>query len=125
MSVDTGVQAHHETARLGIHEVARQLNTHLGATLVAAAAGSDRALPAKWAQATGPEPRDDKRQRLVFLHRIWTQLAGSESDHIARAWLTSGNPLLDEDTPLTAIREDRFKETATATAAFLSDLPST
>ena len=48
---------HAQTARLDIHEIVRQLNVHLGPTLVAALAGTkDRNMPIRWAKADGPTP---------------------------------------------------------------------
>ena len=46
-------------------------------------------------------------------------LVAEESDHVARAWMIGGNPFLGEDTPLTAIREDRGGAVIAAVQAFL------
>ena len=40
---------------------------------------------------------------------------------MARAWFIGGNPFLNEDTPLTAIREDGHNEVIQAVKAFLED----
>jgi hypothetical protein len=57
MDSGTVTGAHAATARMDIHEVARQLNSHLGATLVAALAGTpDHKLPIRWAKSDGPTP---------------------------------------------------------------------
>lgn len=117
-----GFDAHAATTRMDVHEVARQLNAHLGATLTAALAGTpDRKLPIRWAKATGPRPGADYERRLRLAHRVWSEIANAEGDHVARAWFIGGNPLLDEDTPITAIREDRAKQVAAAKAAFIED----
>jgi hypothetical protein len=126
MATLTHADSHAATARLDIHEIVRQLNAHLGTTLVAASTGTkDRGLPLKWAKPDGPMPREEAQRRILFLHRVWRQLAEAESDHVARSWMIGGNPLLDEDTPVTAIREDRYKEVAAAVTAFLEDSPAT
>jgi len=118
--------AYTTTARLDIHEVARQLNAHLGPTLVAAAVGTpDRKLPIRWAKASGPTPGADYQRRLQVAHRLWTRVAGAEGDHVARSWFIAANPLLGEDTPLTAIREDRTKAVVAAAEAFVEDQPAT
>lgn len=124
--MDTLVASTHAaTARMDVHEVARQLNAHLGPTLVAALAGiKDRKLPIRWAKPEGPTPGTDSRRRLQLAHRVWTAIAGAESDHVARSWFIGGNPLLDEDTPLTAIREDRGQDVIAALTAFLADQPA-
>jgi len=65
------------------------------------------------------------RRRLQLAHRLWTLIAGRESDQVARSWFIAGNPLLDEDTPITAIREDRGKDVVAAVEAFIEDQPAT
>lgn len=42
-------------------------------------------------------------------------------EHVARAWFIGANPFLDEDTPLTAIQEDRAKQIIAAATAFMED----
>ncbi len=125
--MNTQVMAiHAETARLDIHEVVMQLNQHLGPTLVAALAGTpDRRLPIKWAKADGPTPGTDYSRRLMFAHRMWTSVAGAESDHVARSWFIGANPILEEDTPITGIREDRMRAVAAAAQALVEDQPAT
>ena len=123
MPAATFVDAHSAAARLGIREVVRQLNNHLGTTLVAALAGvRDRGLPSKWAKPDGPEPRDSAQTRLFKAHSLFFTLAQAESESVARAWMIGSNPLLEDDTPITALREDRFKELGHALDAFLSDM---
>jgi hypothetical protein len=122
MGASTVVDAHGGTIRMGIHEVARQLNAGLGPTLVAALTGTkDRKLPIRWAHADGPEPGPDFRRRLLLAHRVWTQIAPEETADVARAWFIGANPFLDEDTPLTAIREDRARPVVAAATAFVED----
>jgi len=121
-SAVTGAGAHGTTTRMDVHEVARQLNAHLGATLIAAVAGTpDRKLPVRWAKSDGPHPGSDYERRLRLAHRLWSEIAAAEGDHVARAWFIGGNPLLEEDTPITAIREDRAKQVTAAKDAFLED----
>ncbi len=111
-----------ETAHLDIHEVVRRLNAHLGATLVAALSGSkDRKLPYRWAKTDGPTPGPDFERRLRLAHRAWRQLADADNDNLARAWFIGANPFLSEDTPLTAIREDRGREVMNAVTAMTDD----
>ena len=122
MSIPTVAGAHGGTLRMSIHDVTRQLNAGLGPTLVAALTGSrDRKLPIRWARADGPEPGPDFRRRLLLAHRVWAQIAPQETEHVARAWFIGANPFLDEDTPLTAIREDRARQVVAAATAFVED----
>lgn len=107
-----------------LHEIARQLVSHLGPTLVAALAGAtDRGRAIEWAKPDGPEPPPDAARRLQLAHRVWTLVAAAEGDDIARAWFVGGNPLLGEHIPLTAILEDRAPEVMAAVRALLEDQP--
>src|SRR4051794_10938759 len=95
---DTHNETHARTTKLDIHELARQLVSHLGPTLVATLAGvKDRKLPHKWAKVDGPEPRADATSRLLAAHRIWTDLSTAESDGVARNWFVGANPRLGEE----------------------------
>ena len=120
MAILTETEVHGATARMDIHQIVRALNEALGSTLVAALTGSkDRKQPIRWAKPNGPKPGTDFTRRLQLAHRLWTLLEQAEGEHIARGWFIGGNPLLDEDTPLTAIREDRAKEVTAAAASFI------
>ena len=121
-AVTTG--QHARTARMDVHEVAAVLVQGLGPTLVAAMTGSkDRKLPSKWAKPDGPRPSADFTRRLQLGHRVWVALSESESEHVARQWFLGGNPVLHEDTPTTAIREDRGSEVIEAVESFLRGDP--
>ncbi|WP_233201662.1 hypothetical protein [Cryobacterium sp. Y11] len=122
LGVKTVSDIYGETARLDIQDVVRRLNVHLGATLVAALAGSkDRKLPHRWAKSDGPVPGPDVERRLRLAHRAWRQIADAGSDHLARAWFVGGSPFLQEDTPLTGIRGDRDADVMNAVAALVED----
>jgi len=54
-------------------------------------------------KAAGRTPGTDYQRRLRLAHRLWKLIAGRESDHVALSWFIAGNPLLDEDTRITAI----------------------
>lgn len=121
MSADVMTGAHSDTTRLDIHEVVRRMNNHLGATLVAALAGSrDSKAPYRWAKADGPTPRDAVQDRIRVAHRIWTALSDAEGEHTARTWFIGSNPILDEESPVMALRDGRVREVAQAASAFLS-----
>ncbi len=121
MGSNTVIAAHEETARLNIHELVQRLNSHLGATVVAALAGvRDSKLPYRWAKPDGPTPNAGAVDRLQFAHRIWLELSDAESDHVARTWFTSSNPLLGETAPYIALREGRTRETLEASNGFIN-----
>jgi hypothetical protein len=109
-----------ETTRLDVHEMVRQLNSHLGPTLVATLANvNDRKLPGKWAQPGGVEPRPESLRRLQAAHRCWTTVSMRESDHVARAWFIGANPRLEEVPPVVALREGRVAEVLNAAQSFV------
>lgn len=118
MTEDSAGATHAETVGPDIHEVVRRLNTHLGATVVAALSGSrDSKLPYKWAKSTLPNPK--VRERLEFAHRIWKMLADAESDHVARTWFHGTNPVLNIS-PVIAIREGKFTEVSGAANSLIT-----
>ena len=106
---------------LGIHDIVRELNAALGPTLVAALSGSkDRRLPIRWAKADGPEPRAEAARRLTFAHRQWTLRAAADGEQVARQWFIGWDPQLSENTPITAIREDRHEDVANAVESLIA-----
>lgn len=114
--------AHNRSLKLDIREVARRLNSSLGGTLVASLAGSkDAKLPYRWAKVDGPTPKNEAVRRLQFAYEQWTRLSEAEGEHVARAWFIGANPWLEYDTPVTAIREDRFKDAGKAAQAVIDD----
>ncbi|MBP2216047.1 hypothetical protein [Arthrobacter sp. CAN_C5] len=123
MEVQDAIAAGHaEAARLDVHDLVHRLNGHLGPLLVATLAGSkDPKLPHKWAKPDGTVPGPAFQKRLQLAYRAWILIAEAETPGIARAWFIGGNPFLNEDTPVTAIREDRHRELGTALNAFLED----
>jgi hypothetical protein len=121
METLTPATQHGRTMRMDIHDIVRELNAALGPTVVAALSGSkDRKLPIRWAKADGPAPRTDATRRLTFAHRSWTLLAAADGEHVARQWFIGGNPYLNENTPITAIREDRHEDVANAVESFIT-----
>ena len=90
-------------------------------TLVAGLAGSkDRRISHKWAKEDGPEPNQAAVRRPMAAIRLWTELSEAHGEHVAQLWFFGLNPWLDEDSPVEAIMEDRYKETRTAANAMLT-----
>ncbi|RLP68540.1 hypothetical protein D9V29_13700 [Mycetocola manganoxydans] len=108
--------------RLDYREMTRRLNGALGGTLVAALSGSkDTKASHKWAKENGPQPRPEAQRRLIFAYEQWQKVAEAEGEHVARVWFIGANPWLGYDTPVTAIREDRFKDVSVAAQALIDD----
>jgi hypothetical protein len=119
---DIDTELHTVVTKMGIHEVVRRLNKHLGPTLVAALANvRDRKLPHKWARAEKPVvPGDEAQKRLLEAHRLWLMISDDQSDYIARAWFIGANPRLGEETPIMKLREGELPAVMSAAKAFLA-----
>lgn len=123
MPTTTMAEAHACTTRLDIHTIVRRLNAHLGATVVAALSGSrDSKLPYRWAKPDGPTPNPKAEERIRTAYRVWTLIADAETEHVARTWFVGSNPVLDETSPVIALREDRIREVTQAAQAFVDDV---
>lgn len=79
----------------------------------------DRGQPGRWARPDGAEPRHASSQQLRLGYRVWRMLEQTEGRDVALAWLVGANPRLDEQTPVTAIRELRSAEVVGAALAFI------
>lgn len=115
-----------ETRKLPIHEVVHQLLDCLGPTLVSYMAGSrSRSTPRRWATPpTEPghaKPAADKIQQIVLAHTVFTAIADSTDEHVARSWLISANPRFDRGTPADLIRSNAAEIVYAAAAAFVND----
>jgi hypothetical protein len=119
LDLDILTDQHKETTRLDIHELVRQLNAHLGPTLVAALADvRDRKLPIKWGSDSGPTPRPESDRRLRMAHRVWELLSSWENGHVARSWFIGTNPRLGEVSPIMRLREGELSAVMSAAVAF-------
>jgi len=122
----TVTAAHAATARMDIHEVARQLNSPWDPRLSL----RSPALPTVSRRSAGPSPTARPRglPTPVGGHpagRAWTHTAGAEGEHVARSWFIGANPVLQETTPLTAIRNDRGDDLMLAVKVLLENTPDT
>jgi len=119
MDHDMLIKEHAQVTRLDQHELVRQLNSHLGPTLVALLANvRDRKLPHKWAAADGPAPRTESYTRLQAAHRAWSLICAADDEYVARQWFIGANPRLDEDTPVMRLRAGDIKSVIAAATAF-------
>lgn len=105
-----------------IRDTVSFLNNALGPTLVAALSGTrDRTKSARWEAGDEPEPDAAASERLQCAAKQWKLIEASEGPDVARLWFLGANPWLDDDTPVTAIREGRFQETEAAAKAMVED----
>lgn len=117
--------AHADAMRRELHELVAELVNELGPTAVQAMTGTrDRSMPAKWARPSSGDPRPATQAQLRLGYRVWSMLRDEEGPRVAAAWMTGANPHLSEDTPITAIRENRAAEVIGAAEAFVAGTPA-
>ncbi|MFJ2470515.1 antitoxin Xre/MbcA/ParS toxin-binding domain-containing protein [Glutamicibacter sp. NPDC087583] len=63
---------------------------------------------------------DPADRRLTVALRIFQTIEVQEGADLARAWMIGGNPALGGDTPITAIREERFSDVEAAVGNYLA-----
>jgi hypothetical protein len=101
------------------------LNTKIGPTLTAASIGfRDRSIISSAPENLDEILTSEHKLRLDALLEVWTTVSNSEGDDIARAWLIGANPWLRDESAVTALREDRFKQVTVAARAMVEDTPN-
>lgn len=102
-----------------ISEVVHELCDALTSKLVAGLAGvKDPGQVRKWARGE-LEPTQPAQQRLRFAYDLMQEIENSQGKRVAQAWAMSINPRLNYQSPMKAIREDKFQETAAAAEALM------
>lgn len=110
--------AHRETTERPIAEIARILQETFSQRVTAHIAGvEDAKQVGRWARSQNA-PRFDSECRLRTAYQVFTYIATCENEHIARAWMMGMNPQLDDDSPIVAIADERFKEVMAAARSF-------
>jgi hypothetical protein len=101
--------------------MAASLQDALGQKLVAYIIGvSDPKTIGRWARdERSPTSENENSLRTAFY--IFQFLNELESSYTVRAWFAGLNPLLGDESPASAIREGRLKETVAAAKAFVSE----
>lgn len=123
MSIAQGGPKHRAGAvHQDIADVTNQLCELLTSRLVASMAGvKDSSQVRKWVRGE-LAPLQPAHARLRFAYDILRKIEVSEGRRTAEAWAMSVNPRLNYDTPVKAIREDRFRETAAAADALMDEV---
>ena len=100
-----------------LRECTRRLNARLGPTLVSALAGSRGPQHARaWVAGTAaPGPATERRLRAAY--SAWCTVSEAEGEALARMWFTGANPLLDDDSPVNALRQGRLDAVRRAATA--------
>ncbi|WP_155853614.1 XRE family transcriptional regulator [Arthrobacter sp. H5] len=97
------------------------LTTRLTTRLVGGLAGiTDMKLVGSW-RGGGREPEPAVEERLRFAYGTLRNIEAARGRRGAQAWSMTMNPRLNGCSPIKAIREGRYPETATAAEALLED----
>ena len=100
-----------------LRECTRRLNGRLGPTLVSALAGSMDPQHARAWVAGSAVPSPSEARRLRAAYSAWCTVSEAEGEALARMWFTGANPLLDDDSPVNALRQGRLDAVRRAATA--------
>lgn len=121
MNVTTATEQFAATTRMPMSELVRRLNAILGPTLVSTAAGSkDPKAAIRWAKSDKSRISPQFEKNLRIAYRAMTAITEVENAHIARSWFIASNPLLNEDSPVQAIRDGRHRDVVRAFTSVVS-----
>lgn len=122
MSIAPGGPKHRVGAvHLPIADVVNELCDMLTSKIVASMAGvKDSGQVRKWARGE-LAPQHTAGMRLRFAYDTLQKIESAEGRRTTEAWALSVNPRLNYDSPVKAVREDRFREVAAAADALMDD----
>lgn len=107
-----------ETTELTPAQMAALLQDTFSQRVAALIAGvEDHKQVGRWAREQNA-PRIDAENRMRAACQVFTFIANCENHHIARAWMMGMNPQLEDDSPIEAIAQGRFKEAMAAARSF-------
>lgn len=112
------VAAHRESVTLSIKDVVLFLTDNLGNTLVREMTNASASTVNRWKEGK-TQPNTEMERLLRATYEIFQRIGEEDSAHTARAWFIGMNPQLDDESPLEAICEGRFREVSAAADAFL------
>lgn len=108
------------TARIDIHEVVRELVSHLGdATVAQLADVNDESVLERWSLPDGPQPRNGSEARLRTAHLICDLVRQAVGVDSAISWFTESNSRLGGSSPAASLRDGRMAEVRAAADFFL------
>jgi hypothetical protein len=119
MAPRTGLQAHRDSQRWSIPQIAEGLREILGARLVAYLGGvKETRAVREWIDGTREPGSEAVKQRLRDAYYIAALLAEREAPGVVQAWFTGMNPQLGDRAPARLLREgDPERTVAEVTAA--------
>lgn len=111
--------AHRHSLEIGQQDLVEALCVKLGIRLVAFLAGRDESTISRW--RNGHSTADEAvLLPLRQCYQIFKMLERTDADATIRAWFIGTNPQLDDESPVEAIQEGRYRETMAAARAFLT-----
>lgn len=114
-------EAHRTTVESSVADIAAFLQEALGQKLVAFMVGvEDPKTVGRWASEKRLPQDPAAEQKLRAAYQIFRLLATQEGPHTVRAWFVGLNPQLDDESPATAISENRVRDVMVAARAFLA-----
>lgn len=107
------------STRLRLPALVRFLVEVLGQSIVQHIADvTDPQALADWASGSC-RPCRATEERLRTAYRTFQTINGVDNEFAARAWLIGLNPQLDDEAPVTALRDDRLRDVIVAADAFV------
>lgn len=118
---EAATDAHRATVESSVADIAAFLQDAFGQKLVAFMVGvDDPKTIGRWASKRSAPQDSEVERRLRDAFQIFRLLLAKESPYTVRAWFVGLNPQLDDESPATAIRDGRTRETLIAAKAFLA-----
>ncbi|MFF9727082.1 XRE family transcriptional regulator [Streptomyces gardneri] len=117
-SAEAEARAHQASMDAPIPEIAQFLQDTFSQRTVAFLAGiKDVKQVGRWCKEQNA-PRYDSEIRLRTAYHVFRYVEERENRHVARAWMMGMNPQLDDDAPLQALADDRFKDVMAAARSY-------
>ncbi|MFD5881923.1 XRE family transcriptional regulator [Streptomyces yangpuensis] len=111
-------RAYRDTAELKIAAIAGFLQEQFSQRVVARIASiEDPKQVGRWSRGQN-EPRFDSEFRLRTAFQVFRYIEECENRHVARAWMMGMNPQLEDESPLLAIADEKFKEVMAAARSY-------
>jgi hypothetical protein len=97
------------------------ITQELGVTLTAALSGTrNRNDVQAWLNGIAA-PSDEQARRLNFACDTFKKVSNSQGADLTRSWFIGANVGDNDDSPITAIREDRFTEVEISATRMIED----
>jgi hypothetical protein len=115
-------EANRKAFQTPLAQIVVELQQVLSQRVVAYTAGVNTRTIQRWANEHDEEHvrNVSATRRLRATYEIVTLLLGYDSPYTVKAWFIGPNPLLEDDSPSEAIRQDRLKDALGAAGSFIA-----